>query len=552
MRELRKYCSRREFIQGGASIVGVTAGLLAVPRPTLAMLGSKPEQVPSIRDSRIKMLVQRALDAAQSAGAVFADVRLDNTKNRTDWPTVAGIVESETLYVGVRALVNGYWGFASSSVWSPGEMVRLAKEATSQARINSLGKPRDLFLAPITPIIDKHWETPVRIDITAVHPLEIRDFLEGLVEKIRVEFGVLNPNGYVNVGSIGVKLKFRVQEKAYGSSDGTYCTQRLHRSEGEVTGGAKSNVGEIFASANEILTIQGVGWELFKEGPIIDTFRRNIQHSTEMAKLPIKPIEVGRFDAVLDAHSVAKLISKTIGAATEIDRVLGYEANAGGTSYINNPDEAIDKLKIGASQLTVNANRSEVGGVATVGWDDDGVQPTDFTIVKGGILNDFSTSREGTGWLQQTYTKTSRPVRSNGCAYTDLSSNIPLIHTPNLTMTPGVEALSQKDLETGVEKGIVIVGMDPLTDFQCAGGVGTRMECYELKAGKRVARYTSAEFLFRTSELWNNLMAIGGATSAARFGIGTGKGEPNQTGYHSVTAVPAVVKDLSFVDGERR
>jgi TldD protein len=61
--------------------------------------------------------MNRALDLAAKRGAQYADVRVVN--NRTQGISVKdGVVESlnssESLGFGVRVLVNGAWGFASS------------------------------------------------------------------------------------------------------------------------------------------------------------------------------------------------------------------------------------------------------------------------------------------------------------------------------------------------------------------------------------------------------------------------------------------------------
>jgi len=81
-----------------------------------------------------------ALDTARSAGASYADVRLSHTRERRT--SMADTGDDESMEVGVRALVDGYWGFASGAVWSPDEMARLGREAVHQAKVNALGKPR--------------------------------------------------------------------------------------------------------------------------------------------------------------------------------------------------------------------------------------------------------------------------------------------------------------------------------------------------------------------------------------------------------------------------
>jgi TldD protein len=262
-------------------------------------------------------------------------------------------------------------------------------------------------------------------------------------------------------------------------------------------------------------------------------------------------VDVGRYDAVLDARTMASLVDETLGRATELDRALGYEANAGGTSYLNDPFGMLGSYQAGASALTLTAERSEAGGVATVKWDDEGVAPDAFTLVKEGVLGDFQTTRESAGWLKDVYAKRGTPLRSHGCAGAPSAVYASLQQAPNLTLAPGHEAKDFDALVSGIAKGIAIKGAGLDMDFQHASGLGMG-QVYEIKGGKRVARIGSAGFLFRATELWRALEAVGGEASLRRYGVMTAKGEPAEQSYHSVTAAPAVVKDLTLVDPMRK
>jgi predicted Zn-dependent protease len=88
-------------------------------------------------------------------------------------------------------------------------------------------------------------------------------------------------------------------------------------------------------------------------------------------------------------------------------------------------------------------------------------------------------------------------------------------------------------------------------DFQFSSGLG-RGHAYEITRGKRTAILLNAGMLFRTSELWKNLIHLGGASSMRRFGVMETKGEPSQLSYHSVSAAPIVLKDLTVVDVTRK
>lgn len=545
---LTRDLSRRVFVGVGIRTSATLASLSLLPRPISAMQTGNSESDAAIRDPQLRALVEQGITVAKKKGAVYADIRLTYTKRR-NYRNGGLPSEAEELHVGVRALVNGYWGVASSPVWGSGEMTRLAQEAVRQAKANVIGAPREIDWTPISSIANGHWETPVKFDAFQVHPVEIRDYLLGMNQKLENELGRLNRFGDKGKDvKVEVSFSAMIQERVFGSSEGAYCTQRIHRSSGQANCSSSNGVG----SDAGLLTMAGEGWELFINKPVLETVRRNIQDNLEIARLPVKMVDVGRYDTVIDAPSVGQLLSSTVGEATEIDRALGYEANATGTSYLLEPAEMLGTYHLGTPLLTVNANRNELGGVASVKWDDEGVQPKPFTLVNNGVITDFHTSREGSSWLRSAYERRGVLTESNGCMSAETAGIVPAIRLANLVMQPGTASLSHADLEAGLDKGISIVGANPTVDFQLLSGYSGSIGCFEIKNGKRVARIAKAGIIFRTPELWKGLMAIGGAGASRRMGIISSKGEPARSSAHSVTAVPIVVKELTFIDTERR
>ena len=124
-------------------------------------------------------------------------------------------------------------------------------------------------------------------------------------------------------------------------------------------------------------------------------------------------------------------------------------------------------------------------------------------------------------------------------------------HAPNLIMAPGKEAQDFDSFVAGMSRGIAIKRASVTMDFQHSSGLGTGT-VYEVKNGKRVARIASAGFLFRATDLWKSLIAIGGEQSVRRYGTRAAKGEPAQECYHSVSAPAAMVKELTVIDPLRK
>lgn len=536
--------TRRDLLLGGAS----AAALLLVPRPLQAKFGARAEPLPPITDPRVRDLAFRAVEAARAAGATYADVRLTHTRARNIAPFMGrgSIEDREDMCVGVRALRNGYWGFASSAVWSADEMARLGTEAVHQSNSNALGKAREFDLAAIPAVAAGHWATPVSRDAFMTDVDEIVDLLYSLdlfVERSNSK----RSDDELRVSADENHANFEKQDKAFASSEGSYCTQELHRSEGLfAVVHSKSHYKLVLDS----LTPASLGWELYTGQPLREAILRLIDELLEDLSLPVKPIEVGRYDTVFDAFSTAQLLDKTLARATELDRALGFEANASGTSFIDDPLAMVGSLQIASPLVTISAERTAPGSAATVAWDDDGVCPGAFTLVDKGRLVDFQTTRESAASLGDYYRKHGQDVRSHGCAQAPSGVEAPLTRAPNLSLAPGANTLDFDSLVGQLTKGIAVKSLYPEMDYQNLNGVGSG-RIYEVRNGKRVARVAGAA-LFRAPELWKACAAVGSPKSARRYGMTTSKGQPPQNAHHSVSASPARFTQVTFVDPYRK
>jgi len=537
--------TRRAFL-----ITGTAAAAATVAPPWLYRTGALQwggrREVPPITEPDVRALALRAVEVARGAGAAYADVRLTHSYSRAMTERLRMSDTTEEIAVSVRALVNGYWGFAASPAWTADEMVRLGHEAVDLARINAAGQPRVVDLAPVLGNETGHWETPMRIDPFSVPVDEILDFLQAFPVYVAANFPALG---------IGAGCGFTRQEKAFASTAGAFVTQAL------TTIGAGVEIqlpnpppGEKARAGSDLLPLAGRGWEYVRdnEGALRAEIPRLIAELEADWRLPWKPVDVGRYDLVLDAAGMAELVDATLGTATELDRALGYEANADGTSYLDDPLDMLGTLPVASPLITLTGTRSTPGGLATVQWDDEGVRPNDFTLVKDGILTDYQTTREAAGWLREAYAKRGLALRSHGCANAQSALFAPQVFPPNLRLEPGPQELGLEDLVTGLERGVYVRGLGLGLDFQQRSGWSSRGLFYEVKGGKKVARLQHAGLLFRTTELWKALTALGGRRSFRWTPSGRGKGEPVQKAAHSVGAVPARFKQQTIIDSWRK
>lgn len=527
--------SRRNALKV-AGMAGLSA---AVARPINAMIEvEKPLFLDGYPDR--KEIVNAAIEAAMSGGASYADARLSHTESLG--PVSFDPSRSEMMAFGVRALFNGYWGFSAGPIWSKAEAVRLGQAAVMQAKANVLGRKRITELAPMAEITNGHWETPVKDDPFSIDHAELFDFFKGLSRYIlSLQF----------VKDVRIYAGFERINKAFGSSLNQFVTQTLYTSGGLIAFGlndSKRNVSS--GTFIDKVSIAGYGFEYFRDRPLREYIKIAHEEAVKDLDLPVKPIDPGRYNVLIDQHGIANILCQSIGAATEIDRVFGFEANAGGTSYINEPESMLGNFRIGSSLLNVTCDRSAVGSIGRVKWDDEGVSPVAYDLVRDGTLVNLQTNREGASWIKDYYQASGQKLASFGSAAAPSALDIQLVHKADLSLKPNGSA-SLDDLREGIDDGMEIKAPSVSLDFQQITGMTTG-QVYEIKSGKRVARLHNAGMLFRTPELWSNMTAVGGEETVMYYGINSVKGQPQQSMSSGVYAPPAAFKEMTFIDVMRK
>lgn len=521
--------------------------------------------------SLIRSLSMRAIDAANAAGAAYADVRVTRTvRQRYDVQITSetkhaqspySCVDTESLWIGVRALVNGYWGFAASPYWVSDEAVRLARAAVAQAAENAKGPARPVDFGRY-PSVTGSWTTPIAIDPFQISVEEKMDWMMATHMTIKqvlpvtssVTHGVVFPALYASFMS----AEFVRQEHALATTEGSYVTQTFFRTKGDagVSLEMHPHRGDIVNAHAGGLAETGRGWELFPEAKLVEQAPGLLKQLEASVSMPRKPVEVGRFDVVCDAVTIANLVDATFGRAAEIDRALGYEANASGTSYLGPDPLTMLGTAVANDLVTVTADRSLPTGLATVKWDAEGVVPDDFPVVHAGTLVDYQTTREQAAWLAPWYQHQGKPIQSHGCANAVDASSTTLQMTPNLRLQPAASTADLESLVAGITDGIVMEKCNVQTDFQCRNGsvkvTDDLGRVYQVKQGKRVAVLADAGLLFNTTELWKNVIALGGAGSVEHVPGYETKGEPAQETVHTVRAGPAVFKNMAIFNVKKK
>src|SRR5579859_750992 len=120
-------------------------------------------------------LTDRALDTAAQLGASYADVRVVRRLDESitiKTGRVEGVASGESEGFGVRVLVDGAWGFASSLHLTTAEADRVAAEAVRIAKASATALRHPVRLDD-RPAAHGTYETPVAEDPFAI-PLEAK------------------------------------------------------------------------------------------------------------------------------------------------------------------------------------------------------------------------------------------------------------------------------------------------------------------------------------------------------------------------------------------
>lgn len=555
---------RRRFLK----IASGAAGVIAVPTllPAISRHSSQSQWVElgvenvyaQMDSSIVEHIVTSIIDEARRAGALYAEARVTRTVSQSIGSKSSIFGDSESYAIGVRALINGAWGFSASTHVNINEGILLARQAVEQAKINAAIFPRKIEIGSY-PLAKGSWTTPIRIDPFSISIEEKVDYLRAL-ESFFHSRKMVTPDREVVQGEI--PARFVRQERVIANTENSLFRQVLFSGQCGTTASGQTmrlrTKGDLKPSGSSAVavTVKGVhrqagGWEIVLDANIREQIPALIDEAERNFFVSEKPVDVGRYEIVADGEVVASLIANTLGDATQLDRALGYEANAGGTSYLGPDPQNFLGTNVGGNLLNVSADRSSPKGLATVKWDDEGVEPKPFSIIENGVLVDYQTTREQAFWLSDWYNSAGRPIRSNGCSVASSALNFPMQHTPNLSISPGTENLSFEDMVRQTSRGLAFISGGVSTDFQSRSG-DARGVIREIVDGELGDILKGAGVLFESLELWKNLIQVGGVVSEKITPSTASKGQPAQGSSYSMKGVAARFKDMSVIDLYRK
>jgi len=477
-----------------------------------------------------KELADVALNAARGKGATYADIRIGRYLNQfvaAREKRVQGVSNTESFGVGIRVIANGCWGFAATNKVTKEDIAKAAEQAVAVAKANSkiMGEP--VQLAPQKGFGEVSWKAPIERNAFEVPVKEKVDLLMN-VNDIALQNGA----SFVN------SVMFAINEQKYfASTDGSYIDQDIHRIYPSFTITKIDRGSGKFQTVNSLSSPMGLGYEYMTprasdkvEGVVTRYKQRydmleDVKNATLTAdqKIKAKTVEPGKYDLVLDPSHLWLTIHESVGHPTELDRVLGYEANYAGTSFLTLDKWKTKKFNFGSKLVNVVADKTQPGSLGAVGYDDEGVKCGKWDLIKDGTLVNYQAIRDQAHIIGLD--------ASQGCCYAQGWDDVQFQRMANVSLQPGKEKLSVDDMIKNVEKGIYIIGNGSFSidqqryNFQFGG-----QSFYEIKQGKIVGQLNDVAYQANTQEFWNSCSAICDASDYRLGGsFNDGKGQPSQS-----------------------
>lgn len=481
-------------------------------------------------DDYIKKIADTSLRLAKQNGASYSDFRLTNYRSQSvsaREDTIQDIRDNEDFGFSVRVIIDGTWGFAASSTFNENEVGRVTKLACEISKAGRSVQKRRVELVPV-PAYQDFWKTPIKKNPFDVSIDEKVNFLFKINEKAK-SLGANYCSSFI----------WAVNEwKYFASSEGSYIKQELYRiwPQFEITIIDKS--AGLFEERNSLTAPIGKGYEYVEEYDFMGDVERSVEE-TKM-KMKAKSVDPGKSDLILDSAHLWLTIHESCGHPSELDRALGFEANFAGTSFLT--PEKRGKLQYGNELVNLVADRTQKDGLATRGYDDDGVKTTKWDIIRNGLFVGYQTTREMASYIDET--------SSNGCAYADSWEHFPIQRMPNVSLEPGTKKLSLNDLIADTESGIYIVGAGSWSiDMQRYNFQFTGQAFWEIKNGKIAGMLRDVAYQGNTVDFWNSCDTI---CDESEYKLGgsffCGKGEPGQASPVSHGSSPARFRKVNILN----
>jgi TldD protein len=470
-----------------------------------------------LKGAFVKEQARRVLDSLKKKGASYADIRIHLLDLTEKIGTMKGDIEyydiQERQGFGIRVLVNGAWGFASSEDFD--QLEKVGDLAVANARAASAYSQEEIRLAPKETHVGE-YATPSKIDPFSISP-------EEKINRLLQVDGLLKHEKF-SEWSVGVS--FFKREILYLDSEGADITRRLVDVQASMTANGLDKDGLKQRRSYEMFQNHSgtTGWENILDDQQFNHAERVKAELLELLDAPVCEEEV--CDVILKPEMMALQTHETIGHALELDRILGYELSYAGGSHIDL--QHFGELVFGSDKLTARADGTVPNSPGSTGFDDDGVRGRNVVMIEKGKLKDAITSRQ---MIVEANNKAGREVfkQSGGACRAQTYSNLPIERMNNINIDAGHDG-SLEDFIKNTKNGL-------LMESPKSWSIGSNREnfhfatevAWKIKDGKITHMVRNATYRGDSIAFWKSLDMVGDeSTWQLQQVYHCGKGQPNQ------------------------
>ena len=267
------------------------------------------------------------------------------------------------------------------------------------------------------------------------------------------------------------------------------------------------------------------GWELVRELDLPGHAARIAEEAQALLTAPECP--AGETTLILGSEQMALQIHESVGHATELDRILGWEAAYAGTSWLDLAK--LGQLQFGSELMTITADATLPGALGSFGYDDEGVPAQRTQLIKDGIFLGYMSGRESAAALGD---------QPTGASRADGWQRLPLVRMTNICLEPGESSL--EEMIGGTKRGILVDTNrgfsidDQRMSFRFTTELGG-----EIRDGKLGRLLKNCSYQSVTPQFWAGLDALGGPDEWKVHGVPScNKGEPLQVAHVGHGTVP--------------
>jgi TldD protein len=418
--------------------------------------------------------------------------------------------------VAIRVRANNAWGFATTNNISEPNVLQAARSAMKVALASaSVPRKHHVELAPEPVHVD---EFSVRID---KDPFSM-DFAEKA--KLVEEANKRSFEGQPAIKDATASYNARDLKQHFYSSDGSKIYQRILMIGSNVSATA---VGPEGPQNRNIDMDKTGGWELVEQFDPLSQADIVKKEAVELATTAEQCPKDYTGTLILDPWQLGLQIHESTGHPTELDRVLGYEADFAGTSWMT-PNH-LNNLQYGNELVNITQDATIPTILGNYMYDDEGVKTRPTPIVKDGIFVGYQTDREHASIIGE--------ERSTGNSRAQAYNHVPIIRMNSMNLEAAKENQDGgfKNIEEMIEDtkdGIYGIRYkshsidDKRLNFQFSTQIG-----YKIENGEITKTLKNISYQGITPEFWN---ATSGITREYELHghPNCGKGAPNmQIGY---------------------